>query len=73
MCDGLSRSGVGPQIRQVTEVEADQVTELFTLAFYDDPTWGRAFPDPREPAGATPSVVRALHEQRGPVWMGVDD
>ena len=46
MRDGLSRSGVGPQIRQVTEVEADQVTELFTLAFYDDPTWGWAFPDP---------------------------
>jgi GNAT superfamily N-acetyltransferase len=32
-------------VRQVTELEADYVTELFTLAFYDDPTWGWAFPD----------------------------
>jgi hypothetical protein len=30
----------------VTEAEADRVTELFTLAFYDDPPWGWAFPDP---------------------------
>jgi GNAT superfamily N-acetyltransferase len=35
-----------PGVRQVTEAEAEQVTELFTLAFYDDPTWGWAFPTP---------------------------
>jgi GNAT superfamily N-acetyltransferase len=35
-----------PGVRQVTEAEAEQVTELFTLAFYDDPTWGWAFPIP---------------------------
>jgi GNAT superfamily N-acetyltransferase len=32
-------------VRAVTEAEADRVTELFALAFYDDPTWGWAFPD----------------------------
>jgi GNAT superfamily N-acetyltransferase len=30
----------------VSTSEADRVTELFTLAFYDDPTWSWAFPDP---------------------------
>jgi GNAT superfamily N-acetyltransferase len=35
-----------PSIRHVTEAEADRVTELFTLAFYDDPTWSWAFPNP---------------------------
>jgi GNAT superfamily N-acetyltransferase len=30
----------------VTETDADRVTELFTRAFYDDPTWSWAFPDP---------------------------
>jgi GNAT superfamily N-acetyltransferase len=34
----------------VTAAEADQVIELFTLAFHDDPTWSWAFPDPRERA-----------------------
>jgi GNAT superfamily N-acetyltransferase len=31
---------------RVTETEADQVTELFALAFHNDPTWSWAFPDP---------------------------
>src|SRR5690349_13367770 len=35
-----------PSARRVTEAEADRVTELFALAFYDDPTWSWAFPDP---------------------------
>ena len=26
-------------VRQVTDSEAAEVTELFALAFYDDPTW----------------------------------
>jgi hypothetical protein len=34
-----------PGVGQVTELEADYVTGLFTLAFHDDPTWGWAFPD----------------------------
>ncbi len=33
-------------IKLVTEAEAEQVTELFTLAFSDDPTWSWAFSDP---------------------------
>jgi GNAT superfamily N-acetyltransferase len=41
-----SSPSVPPGARQVNEAEADRVTELFTLAFYDDPTWGWAFPDP---------------------------
>jgi hypothetical protein len=32
-------------VRQVTDLEAAEVTELFALAFYDDPTWSWAFPD----------------------------
>jgi GNAT superfamily N-acetyltransferase len=28
----------------VTDADADEVTELFALAFHDDPTWGWAFP-----------------------------
>ena len=46
MAEGsVSGSHAIPGVRQVTELEADYVTELFTLAFYDDPTWGWAFPD----------------------------
>jgi GNAT superfamily N-acetyltransferase len=32
------------KITRVTDREADQVAELFALAFYGDPTWGWAFP-----------------------------
>jgi GNAT superfamily N-acetyltransferase len=32
-------------VRQVTDSEAAEVTELFALAFFDDPTWAWAFPD----------------------------
>jgi GNAT superfamily N-acetyltransferase len=39
-----SRGDAG--VKRVTEAEAEQVTELFTLAFADDPTWSWAFPDP---------------------------
>jgi GNAT superfamily N-acetyltransferase len=31
-------------VRRLTEADADQVTELFALAFHDDPTWSWAFP-----------------------------
>jgi len=30
----------------VTEADAEQVVELFSLAFFDDPAWSWAFPDP---------------------------
>jgi len=33
-------------VERVTEAEAGGVIELFTLAFYDDPTWSWAFPAP---------------------------
>jgi hypothetical protein len=39
-----SSGNAAPGVRQVTEREADRVTELFTLAFYDDPNWSWAFP-----------------------------
>jgi GNAT superfamily N-acetyltransferase len=39
----LSRSNGMPGIRQVTDIEADRVTELFALALRDDPTWSWAF------------------------------
>jgi len=32
--------------RRVTEADAEQVVELFSLAFFDDPAWSWAFPDP---------------------------
>ena len=44
MPDALSRAEA-PKIRLVTEREAHHVTNLLALAFYDDPTWGWAFPD----------------------------
>ena len=33
-------------IRRVTAADADYVTDLFALAFHEDPTWSWAFPDP---------------------------
>jgi hypothetical protein len=42
---GPSRPGLTPPIRPVREPDADYVTELFTLAFRDDPTWSWAFSD----------------------------
>jgi GNAT superfamily N-acetyltransferase len=33
-------------IKRATEADAEQITELFSLAFFDDPTWSWAFPDP---------------------------
>ncbi|HMA26022.1 MAG: GNAT family N-acetyltransferase, partial [Solirubrobacterales bacterium] len=38
--------GSRPAARRVTAAEADEVTELFALAFNEDPTWSWAFPDP---------------------------
>jgi GNAT superfamily N-acetyltransferase len=41
----MSEENAGLGVRRVTEAEADQVTELFALAFHEDPTWSWAFPD----------------------------
>lgn len=38
--------GSQPAARRVAAAEADEVTELFALAFNEDPTWSWAFPDP---------------------------
>jgi GNAT superfamily N-acetyltransferase len=46
-------------IKQVTEADAEQVTELFTLAFFDDPTWSWAFPE---------SGTRMEHQR---AWWGL--
>lgn len=45
--DGPSHNPA-PNIRRVTEAEADRVADLFALAFYEDPTWGWAFPNPEK-------------------------
>jgi hypothetical protein len=37
-----------PGLRRVTDADAGWVTELFALAFYDDPTWSWAFPAAEE-------------------------
>jgi GNAT superfamily N-acetyltransferase len=34
------------RIRRVTEADEEQLVELLSLAFFDDPTWSWAFPDP---------------------------
>ena len=43
-----SSPGAPPGVCRVTDADADRVTELFALAFYDDPTWSWAFPDPEQ-------------------------
>ena len=48
-----------PGVRLVSDAEAGQVTELFTLAFRDDPTWSWAFPDPEK---------RIAHHR---IWWGL--
>jgi GNAT superfamily N-acetyltransferase len=70
-----SSAGAPPGVRQVTDADADRVSELFALAFHGDPTWSWAFPDPQ----------RRLHQHRslwalllhsaipyGSVWMTDD-
>jgi GNAT superfamily N-acetyltransferase len=68
--------GRAPGVRRVTDADVGRVTELFVLAFYEDPTWSWAFPDP----------VRRVEQHRalwslylhsalpyGWVWMTEDD
>jgi GNAT superfamily N-acetyltransferase len=54
-----SSGDVMPGVIRVTDAEAGQVTELFTLAFHDDPTWGWAFPDTEK---------RVAHHR---IWWGL--
>lgn len=35
-------------IKRATEADAEQVVELFSLAFFDDPAWSWAFADPHK-------------------------
>src|SRR5262249_55029652 len=39
------RYALGMKVRRVTQGDADRVTEIFVLAFNQDPTWSWAFPD----------------------------
>ncbi len=57
--ESVSRSDAMAGIRRVSEAQADQVTELFALAFRDDPTWGWAFPD----------LEKRVEQQR--LWWGL--
>ncbi len=43
----------------MTDAAAEQVTELFTLGFHDDPTWSWAFPDAEQ---------RVAHHR---IWWGL--
>ncbi len=43
--DAQSRASATSGIRQVTADQCEYVTELFALAFENDPTWAWAFPD----------------------------
>jgi GNAT superfamily N-acetyltransferase len=43
---GESSRTAAAGLKRVSEHEAERVTELLALAFYDDPTWSWAFPDP---------------------------
>jgi hypothetical protein len=67
-----SSGTAAPGVRRVTEREADRVTELFTLAFYDDPTWS-CLSGFRQANGPTPHLVGPVPAQRPSVRMGLDD
>jgi GNAT superfamily N-acetyltransferase len=61
--------------RRATEADAERVIEILALAFYDDPTWSWAFPDP----GRRPDQLRVLWSlfvrsalPYGWVWMTED-
>jgi GNAT superfamily N-acetyltransferase len=66
----------GPNAPQVvTEAEAAAVTELLTLAFYGDPTWSWAFPDPAKRMAQHRAFWRLYVDSAiryGWVWMTKD-
>jgi len=64
---------IAPQV--VTEAEAAAVTELFALAFYEDPTWSWAFPDPAKRMAQHRAFWRLYVDSAigyGWVWMTKD-
>jgi GNAT superfamily N-acetyltransferase len=70
-----SSGGAPFGVLQVTEADADRVIELFALAFYDDPTWSWAFPDPEQRHDQLRSLWGlAVHSAvaYGWVWMTDD-
>ncbi len=52
--------GAPPGVRRVTDADVDRVAELFALAFYDDPTWSWAFPDPEQRIAANLAMIDEL-------------
>ena len=73
--EGGSSRGAVPSVRQVTDADADRVTELFALAFHHDPTWSWAFPDPDQRMDQHRSLwALFLHSAlpHGWVWMTDD-
>ena len=74
-----SRHGGSPDaplgVRRVAQADADRVTELFALAFQDDPTWSWAFPDPDQRLDQLRSLWALLLHSALPhdwVWMTDD-
>jgi GNAT superfamily N-acetyltransferase len=68
--------GRAPGVRRVTDADVSRVTELFVLAFYDDPIWSWAFPDPVkrvEQHRALWSLYLHSALPHGWVWMTEDD
>jgi GNAT superfamily N-acetyltransferase len=64
-----------PAPRQSTAADSDQVVELFTLAFFDDPTWSWAFSDPeKRKDGLTAFWGVLVHSglRHGWTWMTAD-
>lgn len=62
-------------VERVTEAEAGRVIELFTLAFYGDPTWSWAFPAPdrrMEHHRALWGLFMHSAVPYGSVWMTAD-
>jgi GNAT superfamily N-acetyltransferase len=73
---GVSSPGGGSDpIRRVTEEDAAQVTELFALAFNQDPTWSWAFPDAEKRLEQHRQLWGLLMHSAVPygwVWMTAD-
>lgn len=60
-------------VRRVTEADADRITELFALAFYDDPNLELGVPRSGAAYGPASVALGPGSPQRTPVRMGVDD
>jgi GNAT superfamily N-acetyltransferase len=73
--DDSASSSLPPGVRRVTDANVGRVTELFVLAFYEDPTWSWAFPDPEkrvEQHRALWSLYLHSALSYGWVWMTED-